>query len=195
MAEALLLQLGDNSATLSAHELASWCAQHDIGGNKFFVRSAGKHWRSREAATMVGNESVASFHVPLDADACLIERCGSSAPRPRGNCPVQDVAQTSKNNVCIQERSEREQYRLRPNLKLAAPRQAVPHLALTGSSRLSAAVKETMWPGLRRVLVALDTKTSSKKVLPTRFCWDELPYWARQASRSALQDLMGHHDR
>lgn len=30
---------------------------------------------------------------------------------------------------------------------------------------------------------------------PTKFLWDELPCWAREASKSALRELMGHHHR
>lgn len=74
------------------------------------------------------------------------------------------------------------------DLDIATPQQDGREDGATCSGGLGCADDDAVLP------LALDTR-SRPQDHPTKFPWDDLPCWAREASKNALRELMGHHQR
>lgn len=95
------------------------------------------------------------------------------------------VAQPSE-GILRRQNNEAEDGQYTPYIPI--PRQDNPEQRMICPAKMGRAGEETTPSELFRVRLS-STKTSPK------IFWDELPCWARQGSRSALQELMGHHQR
>lgn len=95
------------------------------------------------------------------------------------------VVQTSE-SIVRRQNNEAEDGRCKPYTTI--PQQDDPEQRIVCSARMGRAGEETAQSDVLR------GRSSSKYPSP-KFRWDELPCWARQSSRTALQELMGHHQR
>lgn len=75
-----------------------------------------------------------------------------------------------------------------PTPYIATPQQRGPGQGVIFTAKMGTVGEETAPSEVLRV------RSPSKDPSP-KCRWDDLPCWARQSSRSAVQELMGHHER
>lgn len=167
---------GADTSCFSAYDLASF-ARHGEVDRIDHVRPSARHQRSRDQEKLARARSVPPFDLLPDAD--------DPVGRIRKRGPVAEATQGREINAsCRDEQPQGWQGKQKST-------------ALRPSFQYSKYPAPSQGNTLKRAtpLEVFSLKGPNTKVLSPKFRWDDLPHWARQRSRNALRELMGHHRR
>lgn len=161
---------------------------------------------SNKVAEKLVQELGGTFHFAANDLASFTQHVGdgrvhvrSSAKRTKasaGNNSSTGGPFSARGELCVSE--QKDKVRFSPNdgeaeggaleIDIATPQQDGQEQGVTCSGGLGCAGDDTVSP------LVLDTR-SRLQDHPTKFLWDDLPCWARESSKKALRELMGHHQR
>lgn len=186
VADALVVVLGNGASVFGIRDLASFCTQHGTSGANLHRKS------SSPFAMPLANRSD-SLHV---ADST--ERASKVSERlPDGNAHEASlIGGNNKLSALINSSSSNGNRRMKWNfprrkqLKQRGLRETEYSIQEDSLSLVSLEVTNAG----ERISRPPDDASTQRDISQTHR-WDELPFWARESSRRALRQLMGHHTR
>lgn len=197
VANDLVIELGGINATyFNVYDLVSFCTRCGFGDGSLQATFPTRHWWLRKLKTSEKNRELTSRNVPPIMDDSLIRENERLVQQAQEKRSVPDTDAVQEGGIHILPRAAQTAgYRKQAKPDISIHREAISNSAWQASSRLDGTVDEKKTNELRGVFGTSSLNRLKRRDYLGKFPWNDLPRWARQASRKALRELMGQHKR